>query len=344
LTATHSQQLEPWKALSSSLPSALTTPKASRVALSLHNFCLALFKQTQHRLSFTSFKPYPIPTDESYPVPIHPTAALFLPGYCCQTSSISSGLDSATLLDSTFVICLLLAMDSMRSLNTSLPAAYSSRQAPPVQLLQAFQDAARSVTNLYKSAVTDQNNSRAAGYQDALDDLMKFLDQENLGLQDGEGWRVRQWVSERFDGTANHPPTEAEEERSDIEPRAQSAPPSGVQVESQNAQHARASTEDDTDNQLPSSQPSEMESQRPVFTFTAGSAGPTINETDNDRPSQPIRVEVVNRGLRTPRGQRYGARRDFSMAGTKRKMQFPDFFDLTNLGDGEGGSKRGRFA
>jgi hypothetical protein len=248
------------------------------------------------------------------------------------------------LLGFIIVICLLPAMDSMRSLNTSLPAAYSSRQGPPVQLLQAFQDAARSVTNLYKSAVTDQNNSRAAGYQDALDDLMKFLDQENLGLQDGEGWRVRQWVSERFDGTANHPPTEAEEGRSDIEPRAQSAPPPGAQVETQNAQQARASTEDDADIQLPSSQPSEMEQQRPVFTFTAGSAGPTINETDNDRPSQPIRVEVVNRGLRTPRGQRYGSRRDFSVAGTKRKMQFPDFFDLTSLGDGEGGSKRGRFA
>lgn len=239
-------------------------------------------------------------------------------------------------------------MDSMRSLNTSLPAAYSSRQAPPEQLLQAFKTAALSVTNLYKSAVTDQSNSRAAGYQDALDDLMKFLDQENLGLQDGEGWRVRQWVSERYDGTANHPQTDAEEERRETEPRAQSAPPSGPLIDPPSTHQDQATVVEDSETQLSSSQPSENDHPRPIFRFTAGVDGSTNNSNEIDKPSAPIRVEVINRGQRTPhRSQRHSMRipnRDFSVAGTKRKMQFPDFFDFTNLGDGEGGSKRGKFA
>jgi hypothetical protein len=94
-------------------------------------------------------------------------------------------------------------MDSMRSLNTSLPgtAPISSRQQePPEQLLTAFKAAALSVTNLYKSAAADQGRARSEGYQDALDELLAFLDKEDIGLSDGEGWRVRRWATERLDG------------------------------------------------------------------------------------------------------------------------------------------------
>ena len=77
----------------------------------------------------------------------------------------------------------------MRSLNTSLPRTSPRRnQQPPEELLSAFKAAALSVTNLYKNAASEQARSRAAGYQDALDDLLSFLDKENLGLGDGEGW------------------------------------------------------------------------------------------------------------------------------------------------------------
>jgi Domain of unknown function (DUF4588) len=248
-------------------------------------------------------------------------------------------------------------MDSMRSLNTSLPAAYSSRQPPPEQLLQAFKTAALSVTNLYKSAVTDQSNSRAAGYQDALDDLMKFLDQENLGLQDGEGWRVRQWVSERYDGTANQPQAEAEEEKHETEQRARSAPPSGnPPPEPQQMLQDQDTTENKTDIQISSSEPTEVSQAEPIFRFTAGMDQTRVDGSRtciNDDSTPPIRVEVINRGSRTPhRGsQRHNTRssnRDFTLtAGTKRKLQFPDFFDITNIGPGDGsggGSKRSRFA
>lgn len=93
-------------------------------------------------------------------------------------------------------------MDSMRHLSTSLPRG---RNEPTTDLLSDFKAAALSVTNLYKTAAKSQDRARAAGYQDALDDLLTFLDNESLGLMDGEGWRVRQWATERLDGDGSVP-------------------------------------------------------------------------------------------------------------------------------------------
>ncbi|RAL65399.1 hypothetical protein DID88_000967 [Monilinia fructigena] len=82
-------------------------------------------------------------------------------------------------------------MDSMRSLNTSLPGGKSpSKQQnvePPQQLLIAqFKAAALSVTNLYKTAAADQARARAEGYQDALDELLSFSRQRRYWA---ERWR-----------------------------------------------------------------------------------------------------------------------------------------------------------
>ncbi|THV66335.1 hypothetical protein D6D19_04564 [Aureobasidium pullulans] len=116
-------------------------------------------------------------------------------------------------------------MDSMRSLNTSLPRTSPRRtQQPPEELLSAFKAAALSVTNLYKNAASEQARSRAAGYQDALDDLLSFLDKENLGLGDGEGWRVRQWATERFDGGISGGRESEDEEEEQEEPVRSSSP------------------------------------------------------------------------------------------------------------------------
>lgn len=98
-------------------------------------------------------------------------------------------------------------MDSMRHLSTSLPPTRRRPQENQPQLLADFKAAALSVTNLYKTAAASQDKARAAGYQDALDDLLAFLDTQELGLMDGEGWRVRQWATERLvdDGMHNKP-------------------------------------------------------------------------------------------------------------------------------------------
>jgi hypothetical protein len=121
-------------------------------------------------------------------------------------------------------------MDSMRSLNTSLPSTSSPRRQPsqpPELLLQAFKDAALNVTNLYKTAAAEHQSRYQEGYQDALEELLNFLDKENLGLQDGEGWSVRQWASERFNGTTAAAATSTSEsdEEAEEEKRARSSSP-----------------------------------------------------------------------------------------------------------------------
>ncbi|KAI1608738.1 hypothetical protein EDD37DRAFT_389168 [Exophiala viscosa] len=261
-------------------------------------------------------------------------------------------------------------MDSMRSLNTSLP---STRPPPPEQLLQAFKNAALSVTNLYKSAVTDQNASRQAGYQEALEDLLSFLDRENLGLQDGEGWRVRQWATERYDGSAHPQGNDSDDERSEIctRPRsltpAKEEPPAPSITESEPARAESATQTDEPD----ASTDHEPAPATEVFRFTGHSSTNHSDhmQTDDDShivnaaeasssvsasSSAPVRLEIVNnKGSRTP--HRHGGNqrnvnnrsstREFTFtAGTKRKLQFPDFFDISNIGsrEGSGGNKRGR--
>ena len=255
----------------------------------------------------------------------------------------------------------------MRSLNTSLPSAYSSRPVPPEQLLQAFKTAALSVTNLYKAAVTDQNNSRATGYQDALDDLLRFMDAENLGLQDGEGWRVRQWATERYDHTANHPSSEAEENKTASPDVARDEMVEDQDMAAGDSRAADASNETGLSERDTSSRHQRHVSAPPIFRFTATSPNQAnddmqTNEEASSPPvqaeasSQPaIQVQVLNRNRAAHRNNnsRHGRtahRTPTSAAGAKRKLQqLPDFFDISNINfkddhDNGAGGKRSRLA
>ncbi|KKK14151.1 hypothetical protein P175DRAFT_0504130 [Aspergillus ochraceoroseus IBT 24754] len=265
-------------------------------------------------------------------------------------------------------------MDSMRSLNTSLPSS-TPRPQPPEQLLQSFKTAALSVTNLYKNAVYVEAQARQAGYQEAIEDLLHFLDRENLGLSDGQGWRVRQWATERSDGTG---PTSDDDE---AEKRTRSATPAVVRKESeseaprQTTKSVSPTREEQTAAQQPplstpaaTPQPTETNVfDRPtIFTFSAGPAFPQPQEQDLDMqnsetstPSSqddaPVSVSVLSRNPRQQsrhnnlsRSNPRTATRESPVAlGSKRKIQFPDFFDLSGIGNNRdmfGGGKRGRFA
>lgn len=259
-------------------------------------------------------------------------------------------------------------MDSMRSLNSSLPSSRPNRSAPPEELLQAFRSAALSVTNLYKSAATSQQNARQAGYQDALEDLLKFLDKENLGLQDGEGWRVRQWATARYDGTTSledNAEDEDEQQPEDIETRSRD-----VSQEGEDRSATRPRTEEPTTATRHTSEEDSDSAERPtIFQFSARNhpdntmqtdavdSPQPVTESSASNPDTPIRVEVINRNSRPTsrthhaRHNTYANPRDFTFtAGSKRKLQFPDFFDISNINDGRDGSsggsgpKRGRFA
>ncbi|KAJ6126783.1 hypothetical protein N7523_002395 [Penicillium sp. IBT 18751x] len=266
-------------------------------------------------------------------------------------------------------------MDSMRSLNTSLPSS-APRSQPPEQLLQSFKAAALSVTNLYKNAVYEQAQARQAGYQEAVEDLLHFLDRENLGLGDGEGWRVRQWATEKCDGTAQG---SDDDERTDTDKLDRSATPATVRKEApssepaarQQSTFAPASTPSappmprtDTTTPTPQPQPQPQEtslaSSPTVFTFTAGPTFPQCQDLEMDvqssdnptPPSQDGAPVSVSMMPRNPRHQnrhnnlsrpipRPLPRESPANIGSKRKFNVPDFFDLS--GDMFGGGKRGRF-
>jgi len=114
----------------------------------------------------------------------------------------------------------------MRSLNKSLPKARKPVPTPQPDLHQSFRTAALTVTNLYKSALADLDKSRSDGYQEALEDLIGFLDKENLGVGDGEGWRIRQWAMERLDGALPGPSNNSDSDDEVLdEKRARSSSP-----------------------------------------------------------------------------------------------------------------------
>ena len=273
-------------------------------------------------------------------------------------------------------------MDSMRSLNSSLPRSPRRKRSnpPPEQLIQSFKSAALSVTNLYKTAAADQTRAREAGYQDALDDLLTFLDQQNIGLDDGEGWNVRQWATERLDGSPPaHMGSDSDDDRGETAKRARSsspaAPPTAVQ-EVEQARPPSRSTSPVRAASVPTAAPAASQSQISLFqtpeVFTFRSAHPypcdvdmqAVDTTSNTTPqpepmpSPTVRVEVVPRGSRMQhRGgnhpNRHGTRSAASArslgsgAGSKRRIAFGDYFDLGSLGDGkdgrDGGGKRGRY-
>ena len=269
-------------------------------------------------------------------------------------------------------------MDSMRSLNRSLPNSKMPHAVPPEQLLQAFKTAALSVTNLYKSAVTDQSGSRQAGYQDALEDLLSFLDTENLGVQDGEGWQIRQWATERFERAGLDNRSESDEERAETERRARTSSPSleAGTIQQEIGTCEEPATESPTrpvSVPPPSNTTLDVSSpeQAPMYRFTAAQPAQSGDvqmqtqditcaddqqELSTETQQAPVKVEVIGRGSRTPhrhpssRHVSHNSTRDFTFtAGTKRKIQFPDFFDISHIGNGGrdnsgSGGKRGRFA
>lgn len=280
----------------------------------------------------------------------------------------------------------------MRSLNTSLPKASPYKQ-PPEQLLQAFRTAALSVTNLYKSALSDQNQAKQAGYQEAIADLLTFLDRENLGLGDGEGWKVRQWATERADPMVAIA-SETEEERADSDLRERSTSPQtarkdqpAVEASRVIAQSISSNCQHNGNEQSPQDQPPEPEdratavptiisaeqgctsdsSRPPIFNFAAGQQLPSMispeidmQASDNStatsslNDSSPVGVQMLQRNTRisgrhsvsSRHNTRSSARESYSTPGAKRKLNFPDFFDISGLNgrDFFGGGKRGRFA
>ncbi|RKF74862.1 hypothetical protein GcM1_237074 [Golovinomyces cichoracearum] len=273
-------------------------------------------------------------------------------------------------------------MDTMRSLNTSLPGTTPIKQPdPPEQLLAAFKAAALSVTNLYKSAASNQGEARLEGYQNAIDELLNFLDKENIGLNDGEGWRIRRWATERLDGrdmTSHNTESDDEADKTDrgsspVCPRANNltriSPPA-----SNNRRILSPIRRDPTPPSIVSANEENITTiPTPLTAFTFQASYPYPQDADivlADLESEGSRTSNTDSSIlphaslqasgitlpRLPRARsnhpaRHGSKAAGSLGkgvGQKRKINYGDFFDIGNGGYGRdnlgGGGKRGRFA
>ncbi|KAG8529461.1 uncharacterized protein KY384_006098 [Bacidia gigantensis] len=260
-------------------------------------------------------------------------------------------------------------MESMKSLNNSLPSQSQKKGSGQKQedLLQVFKSAALSVTNLYRTAEANDTRSRQAGYQEALDELLTFLDRENIGLDDGEGWKIRRWATARLDDQpARRTSSDSEEEKQESMGRA-ATPPQAKSTRSNVVESGqpRQAPEQSPSRELTTPPVEAVNNSQPlsdVFTFRSmhpypidtemPSPGSMKIELSSAEPRiqaqspQPIAVNVLPRGSKTPRGTRHAQRsvpgRGLgSGAGSKRKVTFDDFFDVGVL-DTAGSSKRGR--
>ncbi|KAL2759067.1 hypothetical protein ACRALDRAFT_1080635 [Sodiomyces alcalophilus JCM 7366] len=274
-------------------------------------------------------------------------------------------------------------MESMRSLNTSLPGNSSQRQAAvndsPEQLLDAFKAAALSVTKLYKTSAASQSKARADGYQDCLDDLLTFLDRENIGVDDGEGWRIRKWATERLDGRES--PSQAVDSEDEADKAETASSPDLARINS--GPHSTTTREGNptrTDSAPPtvSAVAPPTEGPAPIvvpsldaFTFQSAHPFPpqdtymnfaNLDLSDSrSHDSLPPHTGANAASATTTRttrsrqhpgnGPRLAARQGSQLgrgAGSKRKLNFAEIFDLGSLGydknmfGGGGGGKRSR--
>ncbi|KAF1999727.1 hypothetical protein P154DRAFT_212834 [Amniculicola lignicola CBS 123094] len=256
-------------------------------------------------------------------------------------------------------------MYTMHNLDKTLPKPRKKpTQTSAQDIHQSFRAAALSVTNLYKSALGDLNKAQAEGYQEALEDLIGFLDKENLGVGDGEGWRIRQWAMEKVGGAL---PGQSNSDSDDEVPeRARSSSP--VMARNPSPEEVRASDPPHADTtQRCDSAPPPVHSEAPatdtemaipqnVFHFS--SPQPLPADTNNDTAG-PDFSAIARRAFPTPRRpstrasrnlQRTAASNLFNLgngAGQKRKI--PDIFniDFSDRRDGSGGGggpKRGRMS
>ncbi|KYK56906.1 hypothetical protein DCS_03912 [Drechmeria coniospora] len=225
-----------------------------------------------------------------------------------------------------------------------MAAKQPSPQESPEQLLDVFKAAALSVTKLYKTSALNESRARTEGYQECLDELLQFLDKENLGLRDGEGWKIRAWATERLDGREaiiHNTESEDEVDRSD---RTTSPELTRTSTEPQ-AQAQRASEPPaPTISSIPEEPARIIVPTQENFTFQSSHPYPNIATLD---------LSDTQHATRSSKGRLNGSKSSGRTgahlgrgAGSKRRWDFDDFFGgcLNSKDPFSGGGKRSRHA
>jgi hypothetical protein len=244
----------------------------------------------------------------------------------------------------------------------------------PEQLVNAFKAAALSVTKLYKTSAAAQAKARSDGYQDCLEDLLAFLDREQVG----EAWKIRKWATERQDGRSDGV-SQKEESDDDVEKAETASSPEMHRVQRPNEMsrqrspgHMRTDSAPPTASstvKAASEEPEIVVPTQDVFSFRSTvpyPSDPSLNIADLDLSDAVARREVnmtpAPTIISTPRSNRSrhgGNSRPSGRsgaqlgrgAGSKRKLNFAEIFDLASLGypkdmfgNGPGNGKRSRHA
>lgn len=249
----------------------------------------------------------------------------------------------------------------------------------PEQLLDAFKAAALSVTKLYKTSASAQAKARQEGYQDCLEELLAFLDRENIGLGDGEGWRIRSWATERLAAGSTDAMVQDRESEDEVEKTDRCSSPeisrsnSGTHLNSitERTQSVTLGSSAPKSEEVPASTTADSTTVTPTpatiavptqdqFTFQSSMSYPdapnlaTLNLSDSQ--AHPSATQTTTPHFtRQPRGRhnlgRPSARTSAAAAalgrgaGQKRKINFAEIFDLGSLGNGKdmfGNGKRSR--
>lgn len=254
--------------------------------------------------------------------------------------------------------------------------------ADSVDVLDAFRAAALSVTKLYKMSAAAQARSRAEGYQDCLDDLLAFLDKENIGLSDGEGWTIRKWATDRQEPRDTISQTMESEDEVE-KPETSASSPQLQRSSSVAPQHTGRTDAPMRDSAPPTFAPTSTQSISPItedveivvptqdtFTFQSSIPYPShdtyislANLDLSDSQSHPSNTTTrqgaapntsattptISRNARLRNGRPTSKAAINRVAGQKRKVNLAELFDLGSLGHGNGkdvfgGGKRSRHA
>lgn len=205
------------------------------------------------------------------------------------------------------------------------------RHESPEQLIDIFKAAALSVTKLYRSSVAAESRARQDGYQDCLEDLLAFIDKEGASLGDTGATKLRKWAADRRDGRDTTLSTSESEDEVD-KGEANSSP------DTANVTNAPSCTSGSAARVIqPSAEPSTSESNDAPpqhfvvpsqdFTFQSEHQYPNIATLDlSDARSHGGMNHSQQRTSRN-RGNKTALRGPLGRgAGTKRRMDFDDFF------------------
>lgn len=229
------------------------------------------------------------------------------------------------------------------------------------ELLEAFKAAALSVTKLYKTSAVAQAKSRADGYQDCIEDLLAFLEKENISQSNGEASRVRKWAMDRLEGRdTTSPPLESDDEADKPD-----LPTSSPEMQ-RTAPPSIRSTSGRDEGQMRDSAP-------PVLATAPCPSSPVVEELDlvvptldrfsfqsqhpypQDAAVRLANLDISDTNRTTPRSSR---RREGRLGGTRpalgrgagqKRKNLAEYFDINSLDlnngifkDAHGGGKRSR--